>query len=72
MADLLEERLAICKQCPLWKVDDFYGPVCNSAKYIAPDGKESSYFKKAGYVKGCGCRLQHKASNPMNHCIVKK
>jgi hypothetical protein len=36
-----EERLAICKECPLYK-DGSRGPVCNSSKYISPDGKDWS------------------------------
>jgi hypothetical protein len=34
-----EERLSICKMCPLYK-EGTYGAVCNSSKYISPDGKD--------------------------------
>ena len=52
--------MAICKACPLYKEDSFYGAVCNSAKYIKvnEDGSESSsYFPRAGYTRGCGCKV---------------
>ena len=35
--DLKEKRLAICEQCLLYKIDEFYGPVCNKSKYIRLD-----------------------------------
>ena len=44
--DLKEKRLAICEQCLLYKIDEFYGPVCNKSKYISPDGTKVSYFRK--------------------------
>jgi hypothetical protein len=36
--ELIKERLDICKACPLYKLDKFYGPVCDSGKYIKTDG----------------------------------
>lgn len=35
---LCDERMAICEKCPLYKVDKIRGPVCDSNKYISPDG----------------------------------
>ena len=34
--------------CLLYKNDPEKGPICNPAKYMSPDGKEVSYFKKEG------------------------
>lgn len=67
--DLYNERMEICKKCPLYKEDKMRGPVCDSNKYISKDGTKWSWFKKEGYVKGCGCGLT-KAKNPRNHCII--
>ena len=67
---LSEERIAICKQCPLYKLDKLHGPVCNSNKYISPDGTKWSYLRKDGYVRGCGCYLSRKSKNPNSHCII--
>lgn len=64
-----EERLAICKECPLYK-DGSRGPVCNSSKYISPDGKDWSWIKKEGYKRGCSCALRSKVANPNSHCII--
>ena len=75
MENLKETRMAICKACPLYKEDSFYGAVCNSAKYIKvnEDGSESSsYFPRAGYTRGCGCNLSKSVSNLKKHCIVNK
>ena len=38
---ITEQRLAICKACPLYK-EGPYGATCNSSKYISPDGKDWS------------------------------
>ena len=70
--DLKEKRLAICEQCLLYKIDEFYGPVCNKSKYISPDGTKASYFRKPGWMSGCGCTLRLKTSNPNSHCIINK
>ena len=69
--DLYESRIAICKRCPLYKLDPKKGPICNNALYIDPvDKKTTSFIKKKGYIKGCGCKLQYKAKNLDLHCII--
>ena len=72
MEGLMEKRLKICKECPIYKIDKFYGPICDNSKYISPDGKSASYFKKDGWIRGCGCKLRYKASNVNSHCISGK
>ena len=67
---LLESRLEICKQCPLYETMS-YGARCNPSKYINKEG-ETSWIPKPGYVKGCNCILKRKAANPDNHCIINK
>lgn len=57
-ADLSEERLNICKTCPLYK-DTIVGPICNPSLYMNELG-ELSDSAKYGYKKGCGCRLMAK------------
>lgn len=39
---LSKERMEICKKCPLYKEDKLLGPICDSNKYISPDGKSWS------------------------------
>ena len=39
LSELAKKRLDICKQCPLYK-ETRNGAVCDSGKYISPDGKE--------------------------------
>lgn len=39
---LYTERMAICEKCPLYKVDKIRGPICDSNKYISPDGTKWS------------------------------
>ena len=70
MSELSEKRLAICKECPLYK-ESILGPVCDPNKYINKDGKVS-YLPKPGYKKGCNCLLLRKTINPNNHCIALK
>lgn len=69
LSELAKKRLEICKQCPLFK-ETKNGAVCDSNKYISPDGKEWSYFKKDGYKQGCNCNLNWKTNNLSNHCII--
>lgn len=68
---MLEERLNICKQCPLWK-ETINGPICNPNKWINPEDGKTSYFPKDGYIKGCACLLKHKAADPKSKCIIGK
>lgn len=35
---LAQERLEICKKCPLYKEDAIRGPICDSNKFISKDG----------------------------------
>ena len=52
--DLSEKRLAICKECPLYKETPM-GPICNPRLYINEDNKtDYSDRPKIGYRKGCG------------------
>ena len=68
---LSQERLAICEKCPLYKNDKLYGAVCDSNKFISQDGTKWSWFRKEGYVRGCGCHLKQKSKKPNSHCIIK-
>ncbi len=70
--DLAEERMAICKKCPLYKDDPDRGEICNPNKYLSPDGEKYSYFKKDGWVKGCSCHLPLKWARQNSHCPAKK
>lgn len=65
-----EERLKICKACPLWKMTS-WGGVCDGDKYINAVG-DVSYFPRDGYVQGCNCRLNYKTKDPFSHCNAGK
>lgn len=41
---LYEERMKICKECPLYK-ETPVGPICNPKLYINKEGKTSAYKK---------------------------
>lgn len=72
MEEVIETRKKICEECPLYKMDKFYGPVCDSSKYLSPDGTTFSYFKKDGWIKGCGCHMSRKWGNFKAHCVAGK
>lgn len=38
--DLSQSRLAICEQCPGLKKSVAFGPICDSTKYMSPDGTD--------------------------------
>lgn len=70
--DLFEQRIQICKKCPLYK-ETLAGPVCNSKLYINIVDKETvSDRPKVGYRRGCSCRLTSKCRLPHAKCIVEK
>ena len=69
MEKFAEERLEICKKCPIMRMTE-YGMKCDDRKWISPDGKEGSFLKKDGWKKGCGCMLQYKVRTQTNHCIA--
>jgi hypothetical protein len=64
----IEERLAICKKCPIFTIDGR----CNSKLWLNPDTNEVSTYAKIGYIRGCNCIIKVKARNPYNHCIAGK
>lgn len=72
LSDFAKKRLAICKECLLYKNDPEKGPICNPAKYMSPDGKEISYFKKEGWIKGCGCLINFRVIQQNSKCVAKK
>lgn len=67
-----EERLEICKNCPIVKVDPVYGLICDSKKWLDPATGESSRIPHVGWKKGCGCKLRYKSKSPSSHCIAGK
>jgi len=68
---LFNERMSICKQCPLYKETKF-GPICNPDLYINPTTQETSNLPIHGWVKGCSCRLNAKTRSPKSKCIINK
>ena len=68
--DLKEKRLEICHKCPLFK--DILGGLCNSELYLNPKTGDVSREQKDGYYRGCGCRLQAKATLVTASCPIKK
>lgn len=68
---MFNERMEICKNCPLYKEDSVRGPVCDSNKFISLNG-EWSWFKRNGYVRGCGCSLRKVLYNPNKKCVGGK
>ena len=56
-------REKICLNCPLKN-----GNTCNKSKFINPETKEVVTAPKAGFVRGCGCRLSAKQKSPGSKC----
>ena len=72
MESLINKRQKICESCPLYKIDNRYGPVCDSSRYINPEGTEASYIKKDGWMRGCGCHMKFKWGNIKSKCTIGK
>lgn len=70
---LAEPRREICKRCPLYHINDFWGwAECNSKAYIDPKTDDFSTTAKPGYVHGCNCRIEAKITVPGEHCPAGK
>lgn len=70
--DLSQSRLDICKQCPILKESAAFGSICDSTKYISPDGQDWDIKYHEGWTRGCGCRLKAKTRLKNAHCIINK
>ena len=70
--DLFYERIAICKQCPLFSNKKVVGYVCDSSKYYNPETGESSNLPKPGFIEGCGCRLAAKGRLKNAKCVLNR
>ena len=70
---LAKPRREICKKCPLYHINNFWGwAECNSKLWLNPETRDVSTKEKAGYVKGCNCRIEAKITVPNEHCPAKK
>ena len=60
---------SICRKCPIFNPNNV---TCNPNLWINPDTDDVSTYPKAGYIRGCGCKLKFKWANKSNHCIAGK
>lgn len=70
--ELYNERIEICKKCPLYKIDRIFGAICNGKLYINPETNKTSTYPRSGYIGGCFCRLGSKLRMIDEQCIIKK
>lgn len=70
--DIGNMRMEICKRCPLYTIDQTWGPLCNSNMYLNVDTNETSDYRREGFRKGCGCRLNAKTKDKESHCPLQK
>lgn len=64
--DISQERLKICKTCPLYK--NSFGGICNPKLWLNPKTMDISNKRRDGYYKGCGCMLTKKTKLPYAKC----
>lgn len=69
--DLYEKRIAICRECPLFKLS-VVGPLCNSLLYLNTDLDIAFPNDGPNRVRGCGCRLDAKTRLEDNVCPANK
>ena len=70
--DLYKNRIKVCKTCPLYKIDNILGEICNSKLYVNLETGQTSNYPKMGYVNGCSCRLSSKARLVYAKCPLEK
>lgn len=68
--DISQERLKICKTCPLYKPS--FGGICNNNLWLNVKTMDISNKAKPGYIKGCGCRLLAKTKLPYAKCPANR
>ena len=71
MEKYVENRIEICKKCALARSTEF-GLKCDDRKWLDVANNVASFFKKNGWIHGCGCICNIKAKNPNNHCVAGK
>lgn len=70
--DLFKERIGICRQCKLMKMDKTFGETCNSRLYLNPETDEVSTEAKPGFFRGCGCVMGSKTRVQSAKCPAGK
>lgn len=69
MEEYIITRTKICKSCPIHDVEN---NMCNAYLYLNPINNDVSDTPKDGYIKGCGCFLEHKIPNMKAKCPCGK
>lgn len=70
--NLYKDRMTVCRNCKLRKVDSIFGEMCNSRLYLNPNTDEISKTRKAGSKRGCGCVLRAKTRVKTSKCPLGK
>lgn len=68
--DISEPRLRICKKCPLYTPR--LGGMCNMRLWLNPETRDVSPEAKDDYFRGCGCRVEAKATIAKERCPAGK
>lgn len=69
--DMATTRMEICKRCPLLKMTEAWGPICNPDLYLNTETMEATDRPVEDYGRGCGCRLNAKTRDKQSHCPNK-
>lgn len=69
-SELSQERLKVCYSCPIYSYD--LGGRCNNKLWLNPNTGDVSTVQKAGYVRGCNCRLNAKTRLINEQCPAGK
>lgn len=70
--ELHDYRMAICRQCPLMKMDENFGPICSSSKCYREKDQTIRDYPGDGYICGCGCLLDKKTRVKSAECVLKR
>lgn len=66
-------RRAICVKCPMYHINSLWGwAECNPKGYLDPKTNDFTTTPKAGYYKGCGCKIEAKITVPGEKCPAGK
>lgn len=68
---LHDERMSICKKCPLY-TEDALGPKCSNKLCYNPTTGATALYPGQGYTCGCGCWLDKKTRVKESKCVLNK
>lgn len=70
--ELYDQRISICKSCPLYTNDSIFHGKCDGSKCLDLKTNQVTHIPGKGRVCGCGCNLNAKLRLENVKCVLNK